>query len=59
MPRRVAVLGISLESNRFAPVFHRKDFEEVFHGEGERLERALSNRGFFAFGERMPELCEW
>ncbi|MDZ7686131.1 MAG: M81 family metallopeptidase [Gammaproteobacteria bacterium] len=59
MSRRVAILGISLESNRFAPVFGRQDFEEVFYGEGERLERALSNPGFFAFGERMSALREW
>jgi len=57
--KRIAVLGISLESNRFAPVFGEEDFQEVFYGEGERLGRALGRPEVFAFGERMSELRDW
>jgi len=57
--KRIAVLGISLESNRFAPVFGEKDFREVFHAEGDRLRRALRRPEVFAFGERMSELRNW
>jgi len=57
--KHIAVLGISLESNRFAPVFREENFHEVFYGEGERLNRALRRPEVFAFGERMSELRDW
>lgn len=58
-PKRVAVLGIDLESNAWAPPFARRDFEELFYGVGDAIRPALAFTTYFGFSPRMDELCAW
>jgi len=48
-----------LESNSFAPVVSRADFEEILYLEGEALGRLAAEDGRLGFGRRMGELCDW
>jgi len=54
--RRVAVCGFSLESNAFAPVSRRRDFEELALVRGEALGGFLDDGSVLGFGRRLREL---
>lgn len=62
--KRIAVLGFALESNRFAPVTTREDFESICFARGDDMLQAsmlvpLLNRGGSGFGGVMTSLCDF
>ncbi|WP_243395696.1 M81 family metallopeptidase [Sphingomonas oleivorans] len=59
LPKRIAILGIELESNRFAPVTGHDDF--INHGllVGEDMAPFLANADVFGFGPAMSRLRKW
>lgn len=62
--KRIAVLGFALESNAFAPVATRKDFEALDYAEGpDMLELSYVHAQISAsgkgFGKVMAAHCEW
>ena len=55
-PSRIAILGLSLESNAFAPVSGLQDFHDFFYATGEELLGFATRLGF---GQAMDELQRW
>jgi microcystin degradation protein MlrC len=58
-PVRIALLGLALESNRFAPTTTEADFRSHAWLEGEALVRTLNSPHVCRFGERMDALRAW
>jgi microcystin degradation protein MlrC len=63
-PKRIALLGFTLESNKFAPVTTRRDFEELGYFEGEAMLTEERVRQYFdpqgsGFGGAMSRLRSW
>jgi hypothetical protein len=51
---RVAIIGVWLESNRFAPVAGRKDFQGFYELEGEAILRAAREKTLSSSARRQP-----
>ncbi len=58
-PARIAILGIELESNAFAPVTTEADFHAYHYAEGKALEAHLREAIPFKFIAQMDALRPW
>lgn len=57
--RRVAVAGLSLESNAFSPVTRREDFEALVLRSGEALRPLIESDAILGFGPRLRALGDY
>ena len=56
---RIAVVGIGLECNSFAPTTLRKHFQERMYLVGDEVRRLVSESAGLGFGRRLSELRDW
>lgn len=58
-PARIALIGISLESNRFAPPTREADFRVYGYFEGDAALEWFERAPEFSFAARLSELRDW